>query len=140
PRRRLRKLHVGLFGYSRDSAGLKLPRAIPFCASLYSLGLPPELLGFAVVDDSDWEWLCAAVPELVHELRDAVRFLDPDGRTWLPRLVRESVDRAMTLAGAGVHDRAHAEVARYVRKAAANGSTQLSDLVLRAAAIRRFLG
>src|SRR2546421_9342040 len=28
PRRRLRKLHVGLFGYNRESAGVSLPRAI----------------------------------------------------------------------------------------------------------------
>src|SRR5207253_5195682 len=51
PRRRLRKLHVGLFGYSRGTAGVTLPRAIPFCASLYSLGVPPELIGLAAVSD-----------------------------------------------------------------------------------------
>lgn len=139
PRRRLRKLHVGLFGYSRESAGLTLPRAIPFCASLYSLGLPPEVLGFAAVDDADWTWLCATVPELVHELRDAVRFVDPNGRAGLPALVRESVDRAVTLAET-VHDPAHADIAGHVRKAVANGSTHIGELMLRAAAVRRFLG
>src|SRR6266542_1655433 len=139
PRRRLRKLHVGLFGYSRESAGLTLPRAISFCASLYSLGLPPEVLGRAAVDDSDWTWLCAAVPELIDELRDAVRFLDPNGWGWLPPLVSESVDRARTLVGAD-HDPAHAEIASHVRKAAASGSSQIGELMLRAATVRRFLG
>ena len=41
PARRKRKLHVGLFGYTRAVAGKRLPRAISFCASLYSIGIPP---------------------------------------------------------------------------------------------------
>jgi phosphoenolpyruvate carboxylase len=46
PRRRERRLHVGLFGYSREfSKGIHLPRAITFTASLYSLGIPPEIIG-----------------------------------------------------------------------------------------------
>lgn len=46
PRRRERRLHTGLFGYSREmTKGVHLPRAITFTASLYSLGLPPEIIG-----------------------------------------------------------------------------------------------
>lgn len=45
PRRRERKLHIGLFGYSRGIGKKKLPRAIPFTAVLYSLGIPPEFIG-----------------------------------------------------------------------------------------------
>lgn len=44
-RRRERMLHVGLFGYSRGVGKVRLPRAIPFTASLYSLGIPPEFIG-----------------------------------------------------------------------------------------------
>ncbi|MCS7199240.1 MAG: phosphoenolpyruvate carboxylase, partial [Caldimicrobium sp.] len=47
PRRRMRKLHVGLFGYSRQLGKVSLPRAIGFCASCYSMGLPPEIIGFS---------------------------------------------------------------------------------------------
>ncbi len=45
PKRRERRQHVGLFGYSRHVGKKSLPRAIPFVASLYSLGVPPELIG-----------------------------------------------------------------------------------------------
>jgi phosphoenolpyruvate carboxylase len=47
PPRRERIQHTGHFGYSRrvGKKGLKLPRAIPFTAVFYSIGLPPELIG-----------------------------------------------------------------------------------------------
>ncbi len=45
PKRRERVQHTGLFGYSRGVGSVKLPRAIGFTASLYSLGVPPEFIG-----------------------------------------------------------------------------------------------
>jgi len=51
PPRRARKLHIGLFGYSRNVAGVNLPRAITFAAALYTIGVPPEFIGNSALED-----------------------------------------------------------------------------------------
>jgi phosphoenolpyruvate carboxylase len=140
PRRRLRKLHVGLFGYNRASAGVSLPRAIAFCASLYSVGLPPEVIGLAAVTDADWAFLRETVPSIESELAEALRYLDREDLGWLPPLVRESVERALSLVDADAIDAEHVEISREVRRIAQSGGAQMTELIVRAAALRHFLG
>ena len=78
PRRRDRRLHIGLFGYSRElddgNGEVRLPRAITFAAALYSVGLPPELLGLDSLTDSDREFLFEVAPCLREDLADALQF------------------------------------------------------------------
>jgi len=57
PARRARRLHIGLYGYSRSVGSVKLPRAIPYVSALYSLGMPPEFIGLAALAKlSEYEW------------------------------------------------------------------------------------
>lgn len=46
PKRRDRRQHIGLLAYSRTTGTQTLPRAITFTAGLYSIGVPPEFIGF----------------------------------------------------------------------------------------------
>jgi phosphoenolpyruvate carboxylase len=78
PRRRARKLHIGLFGYGREVGKVSLPRAISFTASLYSLGIPPELLGasaFLNLKEKDWNLLTEVYKNWKEDLSFAAGFL-----------------------------------------------------------------
>ena len=77
PSRRRRKLHIGLFGYSREVNGSALPRAIKFTASLYSLGIPPELLGLSALSEKEIEFLSEYYRGLYHDLEFAFRYFNP---------------------------------------------------------------
>ena len=53
-------MHIGLFGYSREIGSVRLPRAINFTAALYSVGIPPEILGLSSLSsltDKEYERL-----------------------------------------------------------------------------------
>ena len=78
PRRRARKLHIGLFGYGREVGKVSLPRAISFTASMYSLGIPPELLGasaFINLKESDWNLITEIYKNWESDLNFAAGFL-----------------------------------------------------------------
>ena len=78
PRRRARKSHKGLFGYGRIVAGLTLPRAIPFTASLYTIGIPPEFMGGRFLQDlneEEWNTLREHYLNLESDLELAAGFL-----------------------------------------------------------------
>jgi phosphoenolpyruvate carboxylase len=78
PARRARKLHIGLFGYSRRVGGVSLPRAIPFAAALYSLGIPPELFGgkfFEEMKEDEWKLVQKYYVNLRHDLDVASGYL-----------------------------------------------------------------
>ena len=140
PRRRERKLHVGLFGYGRSLGGFggaTLPRAIGFAASLYSIGVPPELLGLAALDEDDFAFVREACPSLDEDLRTALRFTNERhvfallGDDYMKLVTRfaDDIDR--------VHEGLTSAIWAGVRQ---DGAVNTRHYVEEAAQLRRFLG
>ena len=141
PRRRERKMHVGLFGYGRSLGGVggvTLPRAIGFAASLYSIGVPPELLGLASLTESDLEFIREVYPNMDEDLRVALRFTNE-------RHVRELLgDSYMSVVGQYTDelDRVHEGLTSAIWASVGNEevATHRFRFVEEAAHLRHFLG
>lgn len=90
PARRERLLHIGLFGYSRGVGSVKLPRAIPFTAALYSIGVPPEIIGMGrglrgVRFREELSLLDSYYPALREDLKHAGKYLNRENLSILAR-------------------------------------------------------
>jgi len=135
PRRRKRKLHIGLFGYSRDFKGIKLPRAITFTAALYSVGLPPEILGLNILSKEDFEFVKEVYINFEADLIDALRFFNPD-TIFLPDELRQIIKQIDFYI-----DEAHKEITDYIIKVVKEDKDEdLREYVVKAAYLRKFLG
>ncbi len=137
PSRRKRKLHIGLFGYARNIEGVSLPRAIGFTASLYSIGLPPEILGLNALDDDDLKYIRTAYTNFDIDLKDALQYLDVNCNL-VPKSLLKRID---TMGISFKPDSSHVTVtSRIVSLLQENRTEDLPEHILQAANIRRFLG
>jgi phosphoenolpyruvate carboxylase len=114
-----------------------LPRAISFTCSLYSLGLPPELIAFDALSEDDLAFVLDAYPSFRAKIDDAVRYADFQGP-----LMTDSLRSALAAAGfEGTGGEEHLAIVRRIRADLERGElAQIGDLVLRGALLRRFLG
>lgn len=99
PQRRSRKLHIGLFGYSRSVGGVTLPRAIPFAAALYTIGIPPEIIGLRALNqlsEEEWDAVKAYYINVEHDIRTAAGYLSWDNVNTLTEMHEEAARRAGT--------------------------------------------
>ena len=93
PKRRARKLHIGLFGYSRNIIdGIALPRAITFAAVFYSLGIPAEFIGLAALKDltkEEFEVLNRNYINLRSDLNEVAKYLSWENLNMLMGMFKE---------------------------------------------------
>ena len=140
PPRRARKLHVGLFGYSRKMGGLKLPRAISFCASLYSIGIPPEMLGLDALSEKDWDVLHAQYANLEEDMQAFLSFANPDGFSYLPASLSSRFKSILERVGVEKNEE-NAQATSEIWKMISSGDTAtIKESIIKAAWIRGFLG
>lgn len=140
PSRRARRLHVGLFGYSRSMQGISLPRAIPFCAALYSLGIPPEMLGICALSQQQFDDIQQIYAGLREDLSDAMKYCNPENF----KIAGPSLESELRLAYGRLSpeiDDAHARLTSQIRsELSQNMPSSLGEKILQAARIRGFLG
>jgi phosphoenolpyruvate carboxylase len=137
PARRARKLHVGLFGYSRAIGKVSLPRAISFTCALYTLGLPPELIAFEELSTDDLVFMQEVYPSFQAKLQDTLSYTDLEGP-----LMTDSLRAALEKSGLQwTVNEEHLAIVQRIRSDLEKGdSSHITDMLVRAALIRRFLG
>ncbi|MAH01934.1 phosphoenolpyruvate carboxylase [Candidatus Woesearchaeota archaeon] len=140
PSRRKRKLHIGLFGYSREVSGLKLPRAITFCASLYSYGFPPEILGLNALDESDIDYIRTIYPCFDDDLKDSLRFLNKNNLNIFPSEVSSKVEDIAKITNYDVDEKHKKVTSIILENFKAKDYKLLTENITRAGFIRGFLG
>jgi len=142
PPRRKRKLHTGLFGYTRAVAGKRLPRAISFTAALYSLGLPPELLGLADLKTAELKLIVEHFPNFYDDMKDALAYFDPQCLSILPPRIADDIRRTLRSLKVDIApDLIHQSLTRAMRNLLQkNEPESMPDLITQAARERRFLG
>jgi phosphoenolpyruvate carboxylase len=138
PRRRMRKLHVGLFGYARNIGATSLPRVISFCAACYSIGLPPEILGLKCMTNEDLRCMEDMHVNFLFDIQAAMSFYNKDVLTILPDTVKESL--RLDWGSYEVNEEHQVITSRIIKAARNRDGVSLQRDLIEAAHIRKFLG
>ena len=140
PSRRKRKLHIGLYGYSRSIGDLKLPRAITFCAALYSYGLPPEIIGLNALEEKDMDYIREIYANFDNDLRDSLKYLNEDNLHIFPHEIIEKIGKIKSMINYEA-DAKHKKVTSIILEDLKKKDYRLlTENITRAGFIRGFLG
>lgn len=142
PSRRMRKLHTGLFGYSRELGhGVKLPRVISFCAVLYSIGLPPDIIGLNCLTKDDWDVIKDVYSGLERNLYETLSLWNPEVLELVPRKIRADLQSVVDSFEHSANKEHKAISSTMIRRISnKHFDSQLTDLITRAGHSRGFLG
>jgi phosphoenolpyruvate carboxylase len=140
PRRRMRKLHIGLFGYSRNMEGITLPRVISFCASLYSIGLPAEILGLHCLTEKDLLFLKHAYPFFLDDISLAASYYNKDVTKLISPKIAKNIEKALDIVKY-TENILHGEyTSRIIQSLLSKKEEMITEDIIAAGKIRRFLG
>lgn len=155
PKRRERVQHIGLFGYSRGEGKVTLPRAITFTAVMYSLGIPPELVGTgrglaAAKKSGHLDLIKKHYHNLDHDLYFAGKFLYKPGLSALAKKSKawkavlqdvEEIEKYLgkPLAPKYLNEKEHQLVSARLHKNL-NGGKIVGQLIEQAAVLRHSMG
>lgn len=139
PSRRSRKLHVGLFGYSREVGESSLPRAITFTATLYSIGFPPSIMGLSGLTDDDLDFIEDVFPQFFPNLERALQYYNPNALSVVD-IPEEDVEAALDLVDVDPDPEHQEATDAVINSITDSGQRKLEDSIVDAARIRRFLG
>ena len=143
PKRRARKLHVGLFGYSRElKEGVTLPRVISFCAVLYSIGLPPDLIGLDTLTPEDIKLLKNVYPSVEESIGETLSLYNPRVLEIIPESIRDQVRKSAEIFKVTHSNPEHLEASNKIidKVKAKSFDPSLTDLIVIAGNARGFLG
>ena len=138
PKRRMRKLHVGLFGYARNIGKTTLPRVISFCAACYSIGLPPEILGLRTLSSEDLRCMEDMHVNFIFDMQTAMSYFNEEVLTILPKEVKDSLRLDW---GSYETNQEHRKItSRIINAIRYQDNSSLQRDLVEAAHIRKFLG
>jgi len=158
PARRARRLHIGLYGYTRSVGPVKLPRAIPYVSALYSLGIPPEFIGLSSLTElNEYEWnIVKDLYVKIHvDLSYAARHVNMENIDLLEKYCRsipsdvldmyiedlsEAENLGIKLGAASLDDKLYLNTVNSFLIAFLLGRKDSEDYLVKAAMLRRFLG
>ncbi|MDI6891338.1 MAG: phosphoenolpyruvate carboxylase, partial [Thermodesulfovibrionales bacterium] len=137
-------LHYDKFIAGFGIKKVTLPRAISFCAACYSIGLPPEILAFNTLHHGEIAFLNEAFVNLGDAMREALRYLNENVFSIVPKDIRVKVRDAATRSKElffHESDMPHKAVTDEVIQSLKEKRTEnLQSLIIEAAHMRRFLG
>ncbi|MCM0582354.1 phosphoenolpyruvate carboxylase [Weissella diestrammenae] len=155
PKRRDRRQHVGVLGYSREVDGISLPRAITFTGAFYSVGVPPEFIGFGralkALSADELAVLVQSYPNMAKDFSElsayvsqsALRKLAQSNAAW--QAVIEDIEILTDVFNLPIgpvtdEQRQHAELADHLVDDLSGAPVALTAMIERQAQLRHFLG